>query len=737
MLKCEWTHTTIINEEQLVVLTSEYLTQIDQGVVVAAAFDTETTGLHHIYDKPFLFQFGWCNTRMQGYTYAVDIEAYPELSTRVITMWNVLARQAPIYLGHNVKYDLHMLLNIKLPYWGENISDTMVWIRLGSDAIPERKGGSPLGLKPFAKRYITADAKNMDSRLQEERTQISKQLNIALKKRLGWTKKQIDDFFNDKLHTKDDLPEDKKQAYQEWYTLDLPLWLQGRITGAVDSDDIPYHKLNRNNVIYYGHLDIVWTLETFLTIRPIVEVRGNLDAIKKEEANIYPLVRMERVGFKIDYDYLKQSHDTLKEYTLQRRTDLCTIAGTAVKSSQSAKLLDILNNTFQLPVTTTNAEELGRTCSDLKREQPDHPAIEFIETLQELRTLEKWYSTYIMRFIKDFRPEDGKLYTTINQAGTVSGRVTSDFQQFPKDAIVSVDGHEIFHPRKMVIADDVDYDAIVYLDYSQIELRLQAFYTILIGHPDTNLCRAYSPYKCFTIKENGEKFEYNYEDPWCIKNAYNKDWFYNENPDEKWTPLDVHGATTKIAFDIDEKHPEFHALRYKGKRVNFAKNYGAQFSKIREMFPEYDDEQVHKIDDAYYLAFPGVKEYHQYCYSMANQRAYLSNMFGVKYYGASGHNLINMLVQGTGAYYLKWKIVQVDEYLRTHNCKSQLMMQIHDELQFKKHKDDPPEIFFEIKKIMEDWDDTMIPIVADMEVTTTTWAEKYEVETAEDFYGNK
>lgn len=62
-------------------------------------------------------------------------------------------------------------------------------------------------------------------------------------------------------------------------------------------------------------------------------------------------------------------------------------------------------------------------------------------------------------------------------------------------------------------------------------------------------------------------------------------------------------------------------------------------------------------------------------------------------------------------------------------------MQIHDELQFKKHKDDDPKIFFDIKKIMETWDEAMIPIVADMEVTTKTWADKYEVEDIKDFYG--
>ena len=191
--------------------------------------------------------------------------------------------------------------------------------------------------------------------------------------------------------------------------------------------------------------------------------------------------------------------------------------------------------------------------------------------------------------------------------------------------------------------------------------------------------------------------------------------------------MDVHGATTKVAFDIDESHPDFHRLRYIGKRVNFAKNYGAQRGEIAEMFPEYDDEQIDKIDAAYYKAFPGVKEYHNYCYQLAQQQPYAQNLFGVKYYNVSGHNLINMLIQGTGAYFLKSKIVKVYNYLKEHNCKSRLQMQIHDELSFEWHKDDDISIFYDIKAIMEDWDDTLIPIVADMEVTKTNWAEKVEV----------
>ena len=123
-------------------------------------------------------------------------------------------------------------------------------------------------------------------------------------------------------------------------------------------------------------------------------------------------------------------------------------------------------------------------------------------------------------------------------------------------------------------------------------------YTILIGHPDTNLCRAYMPYKCHTADGR----PYKYDDKWCIAHAYDIEWFYDEEPTKVWTALDVHGATTKIAFNIDEHDSEYHSLRYKGKRVNFAKNYGAQFNKIKTMFPEYVDETIHRIDDAYYRA---------------------------------------------------------------------------------------------------------------------------------------
>jgi DNA polymerase I-like protein with 3'-5' exonuclease and polymerase domains len=73
------------------------------------------------------------------------------------------------------------------------------------------------------------------------------------------------------------------------------------------------------------------------------------------------------------------------------------------------------------------------------------------------------------------------------------------------------------------------------------------------------------------------------------------------------------------------------------------------------------------------------------------------------------------------------KIRELYEFSKANNLKSRWQMNIHDELSWEKHKDED-EIFFIFKKIMEDWPDTLVPIVSDMSVTTTTWAEKKGVE---------
>ena len=88
-----------------------------------------------------------------------------------------------------------------------------------------------------------------------------------------------------------------------------------------------------------------------------------------------------------------------------------------------------------------------------------------------------------------------------------------------------------------------------------------------------------------------------------------------------------------------------------------------------------------------------------------------------------------MLIQGSAAFYLKWKIIELYKYCKENNIKTKFQMQIHDELSWEYDPEDNPEIFFTFKKIMENWKASKIPIIADMEVSIKTWADKHEVNT--------
>lgn len=696
-------------------------------------FDTETTGLNIKYDTPFLIPWGFLSEdNKTAYIYCCDRTVDENLFKLVCQTVIALSEHSKL-VGHNIKFDIHMLNNIdvKTP---DNIQyvDTMILIRLAHDALTPENGGPPLGLKEYAVKYIDRSAKDSERLVRTERTDIAKTYNKLLKDALykidkKWTLKYLDTYFKDVLNTIDTLDDEIRYAYIEWYK-ELPESIRNNMTtGRVETSDVSYILVNRKHLIEYAMYDIVYTMEIYLQCLPTIKARKNEEALQRELVMIPALVRMESCGFYINVPYVKQATKDLADYLKQQRQALLDLIGEPINIGQHAKIKEILTETFELNIDSTGKEALSRTYDELKHKIPESDVVRFIGLVQELRTLEKWYSTYLLRFIREIDLGHERIYTQINQVGTVSGRVTSDFQQFPKYGINREDGTPLFHPRRMILTTP-GYKGIAYLDYSQVELRLQALYTILVGSPDLNLCRAYMPYECYTINQVTKMVPFNYKNPEHIAHAYDWTWYRKEDNSE-WIPTDVHAATTSVAFpDVDVHSDEFKKLRGKvGKRVNFAKNYGAQFNRIKVMFPDYDDETIHRIDDAYYTAFPGVKKYHEYCYEMAKLQPYVSNLFGVRYYGLSGHKLINCLVQGSGAYLLKERIKEVDEYIQQHHLKSRMQMQIHDEISYEIYPGEEEHVK-EFKKIMQKFEGSYVPIIADLEFTTTTWADKEEVE---------
>lgn len=701
------------------------------------AFDTETTGLHIILDKPFLYQFGFIDIESKkGWAYSVDLEMQPKLAKQVIKNWqDYLAKGRHILLGANIKFDMHMVTNISIPLMESiRVSDIQFWIRYAHDSLSVKEGGPPLALKDYAAKYIDKNARLHENMLHLEQSQIAKHYNNLLKQRMACcrvpdkfrkfyksvTLSCLIDIMKDPVLEIKDLPEDIRNVYLEWRD-SLPIWLQRKVLKLVNPEDIPYNQLNRVNLIKYALDDIVWTLETFWKCYLAVKARDNMTGVTLDNKLLFPLYRMERTGFHTDRVYLEHSRVVLKNYIIERRELLKELTNADFKIGQHALIKRMMNENFDWDLAGTSAAIVDLELSKLIRENPSNPAIKVMQLIQELRTLEKWYSAYIIRFQKTLEYYNtDRLYTQLNQVGAVTGRFTSDFQQFPKEAIFKEDETELFHPRKIIITSpEKGYKYLGYADFSQIELRFQAFYTILVGTPDLNLCRAYMPYKCH--QKDGTKF--NYEDPTIIK-RWDEDWYLDENPEEKWYPTDVHAATT-MAAGYSKDDPNFKTYRTKiGKKTNFAKNYGAQYNKIKQMFPDKSEEECKRINDAYYKAFPGVKNYHQYCYNRS-EYSYTVNMFGVKYFNVSGHKLINFLVQGSAAFYLKTKIIELDNYIQSKGLKSKMQMNIHDEVDFEMADDELKELK-NFQNIMENWPEGQVPIVAEPEYSITNWAEKLD-----------
>jgi DNA polymerase-1 len=655
------------------------------------AFDTETTGLHLKKDTPFLITLTFNNK-----SYALEID-----SLRRETLQKLFDKMSVFeyVFGHNIKFDLHMLANIGIHYKGDNLADTMTVARLALDTDEVMT----IALKSLSKRYLYEDAGEDEKIVKTAITNIKRSHTAYLKnliKEAGKTKKWFDNIVSDTIFEMADLG-DFEETYRQ-YLKDYP---------EPTYKDVFKDPLYKEAMLAYAMKDTELTIEIAKKMYPSLIAKNQSDIFKLESNLILPLFRMERVGLNVDREYIETSRIKTREYIIYKRRQLCELVGETIKVGQHKRIKDLFKEKWGVVLQSSD----DRALAGVSRPGAQTAA----ETIRELRTLEKWYSAYILRLL-DKSAFDGRAYTQINQSAANTGRVSSDFQQFPKHAMYDDNNQELFHPRRAIITTGNGYDNTYYLDYSQIELRVQANYTFDISGGDLNMCRAYMPFKCHNA--SGKKF-----DPLEDKDlTFKEKWLQDEN-NAVWKPIDLHSATTMEAFpEVDTTTPEFKELRALGKATNFAKNYGATAGALMTQFG-FTKDVARKMDEAYYKAFPKILDYQKLVRDSYTRRGFVKNRYGRRYYLGDRrfvYKLYNYIIQGTCADMLKEKIIEVDSFLKPY--KTRFQMNIHDELSFEVYKGEEF-LIPTIKKMMEDVDWMTVPVVADVEVTHTNWAEKEAV----------
>lgn len=374
------------------------------------------------------------------------------------------------------------------------------------------------------------------------------------------------------------------------------------------------------------------------------------EALKADSAlwNLYqevelPLAQvlreMEQAGVRIDIDMLKQAEVQLNEELHFMEQQIYESVGRTFNINSPKQVGEVLFDDLQLDSKAKKSRTGQYSTSEevLLALKPKHEVVGLILSYREIKKL---ISTYIAALPTYINPATGKIHTTYNQTVTATGRLSSSNPNLQNLPIRSERGQLI---RQAVIPDEGSL--FLSADYSQIELRLMAHFS-----QDPHLVQAFI---------SGQ---------------------------------DIHAATAAKIFNvsIDNVTKE---QRRQAKTANFGIIYGISAFGLAQQL-DCSRAEAKALIDGYFAAFPGVIDYIECQKQLAREQGYAVTLFGRKRYlpdilshnatvrSFAERNAVNSPIQGTAADIIKMAMVTIHRRLKDEGLKTQMIMQVHDELNF-------------------------------------------------------
>ena len=380
------------------------------------------------------------------------------------------------------------------------------------------------------------------------------------------------------------------------------------------------------------------------------------------------LADMEFEGMTVDTKVLTEMGGQLNERIKGLEVAIHDLAGTTFNIGSPKQLGVVLFEELGLPGKKTKTGSYSTSADILEKLKPEH---EIIEKILEYRTLTKLYSTYI-EGLQKAQFEDGKVHTIFNQALTQTGRLSSTEPNVQNIPIRLEEGRLI---RKAFVPSP-GY-VLIGADYSQIELRILA-----------HVCQTES-----------------------LIEAFNND-------------IDIHAKTASEVFgmaidDVTE------ADRRAAKAINFGIVYGMSAFGLSENLKISQKDAKRYIDD-YLEAYGGIKAYMEATVISAKRTGYVETLFLRRRYvpdiahqnfmvrSVAERTAINAPIQGTAADVIKVAMIEVDKLMKSHNMKSKMVLQVHDELLFDVLEEEKQLMETLIKQAMENATELAVPLKVDM-----------------------
>ena len=392
----------------------------------------------------------------------------------------------------------------------------------------------------------------------------------------------------------------------------------------------------------------------------------------------FTLFRMEKEGFAVDSDFLREAGKKYTREIADRRKEVIDACGQGEFNLNSTQQLgEVLFDKLGLPHGKKTTRGYSTSAEVLEGLRPYAPAL--IDALLRYRQLTKLNGTYVEGMLPLVDGE-GRIHSTFDQVATATGRLSSSEPNLQNIPVRTEEGRELrkaFLPRKGWVLLDADY--------SQIELRLMAH---LSGDP-------------------------------VLIDAFRKG-------------EDVHARTASEIFEVppEEVTPE---LRSQAKAVNFGLIYGISgFGLSRNT--GVSRQEAASFIDRYFRKYPGVKRYMDESVSEGAEKGYAETLMGrrrylpelksssapVREFGKRA--AMNTPVQGTAADMIKLAMVRVDQALRAEGMRSRLILQVHDELLLECPPEEEEKAAALLREAMEGVMELKVPLVAEVH-SGKNWAE--------------
>lgn len=435
-------------------------------------------------------------------------------------------------------------------------------------------------------------------------------------------------------------------------------------------------EVNRVADCVCASVDILWSLKESLEAELIKQ--GLWQLFTEVEMALVPvLVAMEKNGILLDTDLLREMSLEVGRQLLRLEKEIYSNVGHQFNINSPQQLGRVLFEELRLPQSRRTKTGYSTEASVMEALRGVHPVIEFI---LQYRQLSKLKSTYVDALPALINHKTGRVYTSFNQTGTATGRLSSSDPNLQNIPIRGETGGKI---RKAIIAPPGAY--LLSADYSQIDLRVLAH----LSH-DAGLVAA------FTHDE------------------------------------DIHATTASRIFGIpiDEVTPD---MRRNAKTVNFGVIYGMSDYGL-EQATNLSRHEAAQFIALYFEKYPKVKEYLDATKEQARKRGYVQTVLGRRRFlpeinssnrmvrEAAERMAINAPVQGSSADIIKIAMINLHREMERQHLKGKMLLQIHDELLFEVPEAEVEEMKSLVSDLMPKAFELRVPVKIDIKLGKN-WAE--------------